>query len=143
LSEVYARGYFKVTTSGIVDNGDYLSLVAFANTSGYYAASAGWCKTGGVVKWSLKLGSTVVYSTTSPSLNTWYCVEIHWKKGTTTGLGELYVNGVKVCSITGKNTAPYGSISKTIFGLSLTNCGSTTAYCDCTKIAIKHIGLET
>jgi hypothetical protein len=143
LSEVYARGYFNVTTSGIVDNGDRISLIAFANASGYYAASAGWSKTGGVVKWSLTLGSTTVYSTTSPSLNTWYCVEIHWKKSTTTGLGELYVNGVKVCSITGKNTAPYGSVSKAIFGLSLLNCGSTTAYCDCTKIAIKHIGLET
>jgi len=142
LSEVYARGYFRVAASGIVDNGDRISFIAFANVSGYYAAYAGWCKIGGVLKWSLVLGSTVVYSTSSPSLNTWYCVELHWKKGTTTGLGELYVNGVKVCSITGKNTAPYGSISQAIFGLALRNCASATAYCDCTKIAIKYIGRE-
>jgi len=143
LSEIYARGYFRVTTSGIVENGDRISFIAFANASGNYAAYAGWGKTGGVLKWSLVLGSLTAYSTASPSLNTWYCVELHWKKGTTTGLGELYVNGVKVCSITGKNTAPYGSISKAMFGLALLNCGSATAYCDCTKIAIKYIGLES
>jgi hypothetical protein len=142
LAEVYVRGYFRVATSGIVDNGDRISFIALANASGYTAAYAGWYKTGGVVKWYLVLGSLIVYSTTSPSLNTWYCVELHWKKGTTTGLGELYVNGVKVCSLTGKNTATYGSISQVIFGLALRNCASATAYCDCTKIATTYIGRE-
>jgi hypothetical protein len=130
LSEIYARGYFRVATSGIVDNGDSISFIAFANATGNYAAYAGWGKTGGVVRWCLVLGSTIVYSTATPSLNTWYCVELHWKKGTTNGLGELYVNGVKVCSITGKNTAAYGSVSQAIFGLAVLNCASATAYCD-------------
>jgi len=142
LSEVYARGYFRVAASGIVDNGDRISFMAFTNASGYTAAYAGWCKTGGVVKWYLVLGSLIVYSKTSPSLNTWYCVELHWKKATTTGLGELYVNGVKVCSISGKNTATYGSVARATFGLALLNCASATAYCDCAKIAANYIGPE-
>jgi outer membrane protein assembly factor BamB len=140
LSNVYARGYFRVAKSGITANGDSITFVAFANASGSYPVYAGWYMTGGVVKWFLLVGPWIVYSTSSPSLNTWYSVELHWTKGTTTGLGELYVNGVKVCAITAANTAPYGSVTQTIFGLGLWNCASTTVYCDCTKIATNYIG---
>ena len=42
-------------------------------------------------------------STVSPSVGQWYSVELHWKSDAVNGLGELYVNGQLVCSISGVN----------------------------------------
>jgi hypothetical protein len=71
-------------------------------------------------------------------------MEAHWKSGATDGLGELLVAGVRVCSITGRNTAYYGNVSQVRFGLpQVYNCASTTAYCDCAKIVKTYIGPES
>jgi hypothetical protein len=152
-SELYARCYFYISKSGfaksgIAENDDasyyFVVLAAESNNVAY----AGWRKTGGVVKWTLliKSGTTnvIAYSTTSPFLSRWYSVELHWKKDATKGLGELWVDGVKVCAITGENTASYGDVNQVRFGLpAIYNCGSTTAYCDCAKIAQSYIGPES
>jgi len=145
-SELDARGYFYVSKSGIVDESDrfyFITLKAGSNNIAY----AGWRKTGGVVKWNLIVRSgtsyVYVYSTTSPALNRWYCVELHWKEASSNGLGELWVDGTRVCSTTGKNTAAYGDASRVCFGLpQITNCASTTAYCDCVKVGTTYIGPE-
>jgi hypothetical protein len=145
-SEVYSRGYFYVSQSGIADAGDKFSFMLLLNGS-QTVASAGWTKSGGIVKWFLTIrnGTTYVstYSTTSTSLNQWYCVELHWKKSATAGLGELFVNGAKVCTLTGKNTTAYGNVIRARFGLpNISNCAATTAYGDCAKIARFYIGPE-
>jgi len=145
-TELYVRGYFYVSRSGIVDNGDRFYFIVFRAGSNN-VAYAGWRKTGGVVKWTLliKSGTTsvVAYSTASPSLNRWYSIELHWKKDSTNGLGELWVDGTRVCAITGKNTAYYGNLSQVRFGLAaLYYCGRTTTYGDCIKISSTYNGPE-
>jgi hypothetical protein len=146
-AELYARGYFYISKSGIVDNYDRLFFIAFRAGSNA-VAYAGWRKIGGVVKWCLLIksgtSSVFAYSTATPALSKWYCVELHWKSGASNGLGELWVDGVRVCSITGKNTAYYGNVSQVRFGLpQVYNCASTTVYCDCAKVAKSYVGPES
>lgn len=143
-SELYARGYFYVSRSGIVENDDRFYFIVFRAGSNN-VAYAGWRKTGGIVKWTLLIkngsGTVIAYSDSGPSLNQWYCVELHWKKDATQGTGQLWINGVNVCSITSKNTASFGNITEARLGLpALYNCGPTTAYCDQVKLSQEFIG---
>lgn len=145
--ELYARGYFRVATSGIVEDNDRVHLIVFRSGT-QSIAFAGWRKTGGVVKWTLIVrdgtGWATAYSTASPALNTWYSVELHWKKDSTNGLGELWVDGTKVCSMTRKNTTAFGNVDRINFGLGeVVNCGSTTVYGDCAMVSATYIGPET
>jgi hypothetical protein len=143
---LYVRGYFLVSKSGIVEEGDCFCLLAmFAGSNG--VAYAGWRKTGGVVKWCLVIrngtSSVFSYSASRPALNQWYCVELHWKKDSANGLGELYINGAKVCSIIGRNTASYGNVTEVRLGLpAIGYCSSTIVYGDCAKTASTYIGPE-
>lgn len=146
VPELYARGYFYVSTSGITGNDNRFYFLIFKAGSNP-VAFAGWRMTGGVVKWNLLIrqgtGWATAYSTTSPSLNQWYSVELYWKKDATAGLGELWVNGALACSASGKNTAYYGDINRVDFGLAeIFNCHSTTVYSDCVKIADTYISPE-
>jgi flagellar hook assembly protein FlgD len=56
----------------------------------------------------------------------------------------MWVDGTLICSVVGKNTAVFGNVSQVQFGLAGLNrgCGSTTVYCDCTKISTAYIGPE-
>ncbi|TFH13073.1 hypothetical protein E4H04_12635 [Candidatus Bathyarchaeota archaeon] len=70
-------------------------------------------------------------------------MELHWKSGTSYGIAELYVDGVKVCSAANLNTAAVGTASRVYFGLPyLYNCGSTTVYADDCVISHSYIGLR-
>jgi hypothetical protein len=85
----------------------------------------------------------MVYSQAVPSLNKWYCVELHWRKGSSTGLGELWVDGVRVCSISNRNTSAYGSVNQVLCGIvGMYSCRSTTVYCDCVVVANSYVGPE-
>jgi hypothetical protein len=143
-TEIYARGYFYVAQSGIKNNDNrFYMLAAFSGSNSL--AYAGWKQTNGVTKWCLvvKSGSNTLfyYSTAVCSLNKWYCVELHWKSGTTTGVAELYVDGVKICSANGLNTAKIGVASRAHFGLPyLYNCGSTRVYADDCVVSNSYIG---
>jgi len=140
------RGYFRVSVSGIADNDDRFYFI-ISKSGGNPVAFAGWKQVGGIVKWNLLIRSGTgwanAYSTTSPSLNQWYCLELHWKKDSAAGLGELWVDGKLVCPITGKNTATYGNVNRVECGLpEIVNCASTMAYCDCIKAANTYVGPE-
>ena len=98
-------------------------------------AYAGWRMSGGVLKWSLIVrsgsGWATAYSSVSPSLGRWYSVELHWKSDASNGLGELYVDGQRIVSLTGQNTASYGGANSVRFGLGeADNCGSASIYVD-------------
>jgi len=145
-SELYVRGYFYVSQSGISDDYDSAYFIML-KARGISIAYAGWRRTGGVVKWNLAIGNrtgySTIYSEASPSLNQWYCVELHWKKGSTDGLGELWVDGTLICTIKGKNTSTYGDVKQVFLGLAeIYNCGVTMAYCDCVKIGYTYVGPE-
>jgi hypothetical protein len=85
--------------------------------------------------------SVIAYSAASPSINTWYSVELHWKRDSTNGFGELYVNGVLVVSITNRNTASYSNANTVRFGLpEIYRCASTTAIADDCIVSSSYIG---
>lgn len=142
---LYARGYFYVSTSGVKDVSDRFQLIAFraGSTS---VAYAGWYRTSSGLRWFLSIsGSSAVtaYSSTAPSLGQWYSVELNWHKGTSDGSGTLWVNGVKVASLTNRNTGYYGNVASVRFGLAeLYGCSSTRVYVDCVRIGNSYIGLE-
>ncbi len=144
-SELYARGYFTVSKSGIVQNTDRFCLIMF-NAGTNNLAYAGWRKnSGGYICWYLHIRDGVnhvdAYSAITPTKNTWYCVELHWKSGSTNGLGELYVNDELVCSITNKNTSHYGGVTSVRFGLpEIYRCSSTAACLDNAAISSTYIG---
>lgn len=88
-------------------------------------------------------GWIVDFSDSTPSVGQWYCVELHWVEDSTAGLGELYVNGELVCSISGRNTAAFGGVDLIRFGLAeLYDCGVTTVYGDCFAASEAYIGPE-
>lgn len=138
-SELYARGYFLVTSSGIVENNDrFFFILLKANGNGI--AYAGWRKTQGTIKWNLIIrdgnGWISVFSNENPLTNNWYCIELHWVNSATNGIGELYVNNQLACSIRNANTTAFGPADQACFGLAeLYNCGPTQVYCDACKIS--------
>jgi len=145
-SELYARGYVKVSQIGFASDGDRLFLIRFgASENG--VAFAGWRQVSGQLLWNLIIrdGTTWVtaYSTTIPSVDLWYSVELHWVEDVTNGYAELYVDGTIAVSISNKNTAAFGNINEVRFGLAEGyNSGSVTIYGDCFEVSKTYIGLE-
>lgn len=143
-SELYARGYFYISQNGINSDNDRIFLIVFrAGSNG--VAYAGWKRTGGIIKWCLTMRDGTSYvdvlSSATPAINRWYCVEIHWKKDAANGISDLWVDGVKICSAVGKNTATYGNVNQVQAGLAeIYGCLATTAYCDVCVISKAYIG---
>ena len=133
VSELYVGGDVYVSQSGIAQNDDrfYFMILKSGNNG---VAYAGWRMTGGVVKWNLLVrsgtGWATAYSSSSPSLNRWYNVELHWTNNAN-GVGELLVDGEVVCSISGRDTSAFGNADIIQFGLAeVYNCASTAVYAD-------------
>jgi hypothetical protein len=139
-SELFVRGYFRVSVSGIADNDDRFYFMIFkAGTNP--VAFAGWRMIGGVVKWNLIVRDGAswvnVYSAASPSLNQWYNVRLEWHTSDV-GYGKLFVDDVLVCSAMNKNTANYGVADRVEIGLpELINCGATQIYADDLEIIVQ------
>ena len=135
-----------MSQNGIVQVGDrvqMLSMYAGSNVVAY----GGWRRTSSGLRWFLTIrsgtGTVTAYSTSAPLLNTWYGLELHWRKGSTDGLGELWVNGAKVCSLYARNTGAYGDATQVRVGLpEVYLCGATRAYLDCVSASKSYIGSE-
>jgi hypothetical protein len=147
-NQIDSRGYFYVNASGITANNDRFYFIALKSggNSGTYLAYAGWRMVGGVPKWELLIMNGTnylsVYSVSSPALNQWYSVELDWVGDSSNGIGDLYVNGALICSISGINTAALGSANVVRFGLAeVYNCGPTAIYCDDCIISTQYIGI--
>ncbi len=143
-SEISALGYFYISKSGATSKNQKFQLIALKAGSSIIAY-AGWYRTASGLRWfiSIRSGTSFLtaYSSSSPITGVWYSVELHWKKGTTNGSGELWVNGAKIASITGKNTAYFGDITQAGFGLpEINKCGSTAVYVDNVVIDKAYIG---
>jgi hypothetical protein len=145
-SELYARGYFYVSQSGIdAENDRFFFIVFRAGVNGL--AYAGWKRTAGVTKWCITMrdGTTYpdVFSSTSPTVGRWYCVELHWKKDPSAGLAEMWVDGVLVCSSSNRNTSAYDDVTTVQVGLAeLYGCQTTTVYADSFETSDTYIGPE-
>ena len=107
MSEVYVRGYFRIDGGLRLSNNNdrfYLLRLAHGSTPLVYA---GIRRSSGVDRWVIYVrnGSSYApytYATSvTPQMGQWYNVELHWKLGSgTSGLAELYVDGVKVIGVT-------------------------------------------
>jgi hypothetical protein len=143
-SELNVRSYFYVATSGIIDNKDHFYLISL-KTKNSTVAYAGWWKIGGLTKWCLVIrngtDNIFAYSKSTPSCNRWYSVELHWKKNATSGFGELWIDGTRVCSITSRNTAAFGDVNQIRVGLpGIYYSDRTIVYADCVKAAAEFVG---
>ncbi|MDQ1280435.1 MAG: unsaturated chondroitin disaccharide hydrolase, partial [Thermoproteota archaeon] len=122
-SELYARGYFYVSQSGIVDVNDRFFFLIFSSGSNNLAY-AGIRQTSSGIRWCLTTrsgtGYVDIYSSSAPSINRWYCVELHWMKDSANGLVEMWVDGTRVCVSTGTNTAAYGDANQLKAGIAET-----------------------
>jgi len=146
LSEIYVRGYFKLTQNGIVDNGDKVKLIELRAGSTIIAAAGLW-QYSGTLRWWIETRSGTTYVETyttqvgSLDLTQWFSLELYWKLGATNGGGKLWVNGNQIYQITNADTDNYGNCSALRFGLAeVTNCGSMTLYSDCAVVASAYIG---
>ncbi len=141
LGEVYTSAYVYVDQSGISDNSDRFYFIQMMS-GGNILAYGGWRQdTSGNLHWHIMIrdGTNTVgaYSTVTPVTDKWYLVELHWKADATAGLGELYVDGELVASITDRNTANYGNATIARLGLpEVYNCAPTTVYMDDAAVSI-------
>jgi hypothetical protein len=135
----------------LVANGDRFYLIRLAGTSANLVY-AGVYRNNGVDSWVIYVrngASWIGYATNAsaaaPQMNSWTSVELHWKSDSTAGLAELYVNGVKILSVTGINTAYYGNAVRVDFGMPYSNEASSrtsntvTVYADSAVIDNKYI----
>ena len=114
LSEVYVRGYFKL--SGTLPS-NYADLIYLEDSNHNVIASVqihsnSWelyVRDGGSV-------ASAVYAS-APVLNQWCCVELHLKIDNSAGLAELYIDGTKHAELTGKDTNNYGNAQWLTAGL--------------------------
>ena len=145
-SELYSRGYFYVSQSGIdAENDRFFFIVFRAGDNGL--AYAGWKRNGGAVRWCITTRDGTSYldafSSTSPMAGRWYCVELHWRKDPSAGLAEMWVDGILVCSSTGKDSSTLGDASLVQVGLAeLYGCAATIVYCDCVVVSSSYAGPE-
>jgi parallel beta-helix repeat protein len=143
-SEVYARGYFFVSQSGIRERNDrFFCLILNSGANGL--AYAGWRQTSNGLRWCLTARDETsyvdVFSSNAPSTGRWYCVELHWKRGVD-GLAEMWVDGNLVCQVN-PNTDAFGDATQLRVGLAeIYRCRSTIVYGDCIKVADCYVGTE-
>jgi hypothetical protein len=124
--EVWASGNFYVASGLPLGNdGDRLYFIRFMSGRDY-VASVGIRRHNGSDKWVLygRNGSDSagpIYSL-SPAIEMkrWYCVELHWKKHSTLGVLEAFVDGERILLIEDMDTARLGNVSQINFGLMLT-----------------------
>jgi hypothetical protein len=145
MDELYVRGYFYVSESDITREGDRLYFIVLSAADGNGLTYAGWRRDNGYLKWCMTLrndsGYIDLYSSTTPLLNHWYSVELHWVKDDD-GFAELWLNGSLILA-SRADTAHYGNATQVRIGLAETKAGASTMYCDCISISSDYIGSET
>jgi hypothetical protein len=140
-NELRTSAYVYVSGTGITVNSARIYFIILRDSGGNNIGYAGWGRyTNGVTYWyvMIRSGTTLMTarSTATPSVNTWYSVEFHWKRDSTSGLGELLVNGAVVCQVTNANTAQYGGVTTVRLGIAETGsiAVAATVYVDDARI---------
>ena len=149
--ELYARGYLYVAGDlPLADDEDRFYFLRF-RANDQSITGAGIRRNGSVDSWILytRNGSDWIGPFYAPSPVVggyrWYCVELYWKKASSYGLVEMYVDGEKVLEVTDIDTADSGNVDEVDFGLvSATNVQNRlTVYGDCFALSDAYIGPET
>ncbi len=145
--EVYARGYFYVSDDlTLYDNTDRYYFIRFqANDNSI--AGAGIRRNDGINNWIIFVrdGSSLIgpyYASTPIQPNSWYCVELHWKKDPSNGLVELFIDGEQVISRTSLDSDNLGNVNRVNMGIvSATNLNDNlVVYGDEMVISSEYIG---
>ena len=147
-SEVYLQAYVKFKTS--IPDTSYENTGCLIITVGVnlYQAQASLYHTGSSCVWALNYRNASLWTRTtsavSPSLDTWYNVVLHWKKGATDGETHLYVDNSTVCSVIGIDTDDDGDANRVHVGIAWTNLDTAhSIYADCVKIDTSFLGPES
>lgn len=142
-SIIYIRGYFKFKGT-LPSLWYYYEPMGCVGTGGFVAkVQAGTWPEG--VRWFLKYlrnGTEVeLVDTVGPSLDTWYCIELYAKVGTTDGAVKLYINGQERLSDSGFDNDDYGNINNFRVGERWSS-GQTAhdVYVDSVVVADAYIG---
>jgi hypothetical protein len=148
--EVYASGYFyPIQGTPLENNDDRFYFIRF-QANGQSLAGAGIRRENGVDKWVIFSRDGTGWEgpeyASSPSIeDRWYNVELHWKKGSSNGLVELYVDGTKILQIDNVDTDNYGNVDSVNIGfISATSIQQDViVYSDNIKLSTSFIGSES
>ena len=149
VGEAYVRGHFYISSSlPLTDKGDRFFLLRLAGIQDM--AYAGIRRESGVDRWVVYVRNGINWygyvsnaSAPLPQTGKWTCVELHWKMSETQGLVELYVNNVKIITVSGINTSYYGNAKRVDFGLPYLRDvqKNIVVYADDACISQSYIGL--
>lgn len=146
---LYVRGYFRLAAHGIVDDLDQITLIRFRAGTNVLLA-VGWRQSSAdsLIHWVMigrnGTGWTTTYSTSIPSLHTWYCVEAYWKLHATAGEYKLYIDGIELITRTSVDTDNYGGVDEVSVGIvEAINCQNPSqVFADCVAFSTMRIKCE-
>lgn len=137
---IYHRFY--VRTNALPGSGQSLDFSRGVGANTQFGAGIGYS---GGAKWQAQYRSGTAWmriNTDVPAqADTWYCVEIYWKYGSTDGEYKLYINGTLAYSITNIDTSQNGDCTQIRNGI-ITSGVSATVIQDCIVVADTYIGPE-
>jgi hypothetical protein len=164
---LYVRGYFYVSQSGLVDNGDSVYFIVLRSGSDNVAL-AGWKIVNGAIGWCLTVKEDLGYVDLSgvnapdpslppppaTSLNRWFCVELYWHRGVSpaeggpegfSGHADLYVDGKWAASDMRymASIIHYNPVTSVRIGIGEAyGLGATTVYADCCAVDRTLVRME-
>jgi len=148
ISEVYARGYFKIVDGlPLDDDNDRFGLISF-EVGEWLQCSFRVLRSGGVDRFNIigyNGSSSVTKSSDAvyPAEGKWYCFEFFIKVHPTRGEYRVWINGVERITMTDLNTAEYGAgVSRVRFGLTYTANVQhrVEVYCDSVVVSTRYVG---
>lgn len=149
---IYVRCYFKETTIFPSFWGGYHNIISVRNQSNGEIAHVGIYVPATTPYWYLgyldgdtfKTGSNGAWWTgASPSISTYYCVELYAKIDGATGEYKVYIDGTERISVTGLDTDNRGIVDRVRVGVpSATGMRAHAHRVDCVVVADAYIGTE-
>jgi hypothetical protein len=144
-STIYMRIYFYFSNS-IPDNNAIVYILRNQKSGVAWISGVYIKNVSGQLRWGIEntVSGTKYDSTASPTLNTWYCVELKTVISTSAGELRLYIDGTEILTKTGLNTGT-NSVDAIVVGSSKDGWSTAqafTGYTDCVVVADTYIGPE-
>ena len=144
IGEAFFRFYFRYTVNPAI--GETYEIADIAQEVWTHLLRVLIVNDDGTIKWRIEVRKgdatyqTFTADTPNPTINTWYCVELWFKKNTVDG-AKLYVNSVNVLTATGITT--YDENIACVVLRYFTSAASTpNQYFDCTVVDSSRINCE-
>jgi len=148
-TELYMRAYVRLTTMPSA-NTQEIMLYRFKNAGANQVMAAALNNNGVNTRWGLQYrdngwqGAASSSQQMNPSVNTWYCVEIHAKIAAGAGVYQMWVNDSELTDITKTGiTSDYANMDRVEVGEIYRSAGWTTIVtADCVVVADRRIRCE-